>query len=168
MSRVKLFCRGLTTTVSLHSPASAAAYASYRGTLPLAKREGLYLCRAVRRGHLIVYEQISSPICLPFENKDGLMLVPRHRCGILYRSRRNSSSAPKARLLPYPDTADGAEHGSDGWLAGGSILLSPKPVRAKAEYVTARCKAQSAARDAQLVVGAYFCRRANDSARRST
>ena len=46
--------------VSLHSPASAAAYASCRGTLPLAKREGLFLCRAVRHGHLIVYEQSES------------------------------------------------------------------------------------------------------------
>ena len=32
--------------VSLYSPASAAAYASCRVTLPLAKREGLCLCRA--------------------------------------------------------------------------------------------------------------------------
>ena len=35
--------------VLLHSPASAAAYASCRVTLPLAKREGLYLCRAFAR-----------------------------------------------------------------------------------------------------------------------
>ena len=48
--------------VSLHSPASAAAYASCRGTLPLAKREGLFLCRAVRHGHLIVYEQSESAV----------------------------------------------------------------------------------------------------------
>ena len=51
--------------VSLHSPASAAAYASCRGTLPLAKREGLYLYRAFRHGHLMVYERKASLICLP-------------------------------------------------------------------------------------------------------
>ena len=76
-----------TMYVSLHSPASAAAYASCRVTLPSARREGLYLFRATARKTL-------------FGWAGGTFLF-----------------APQAPPYFYSETADGRECRSGGQQA---------------------------------------------------
>ena len=59
-------------------------------------------------------------------NKDTCADVSLLRAGVLFPTPETADSAEFDFLSYCPITVDGAELGSDGWLAGGSILLSPK------------------------------------------
>ena len=74
--------------VSLHSPCPSVAHSRFTTDIPpfgkicatldgvrrlqrRGYREGLYLCRAIRRDHLIVYERKRVRSCPPFGKKGG-------------------------------------------------------------------------------------------------